>query len=175
MKVHWQPAEAVSWSSGGKRNPQMRTFLLPGNIVCHADGFGTSNRAHVTCGNCLSRMRVESPYASNNPDGVGINVDYARACLRDCLQRGEAPFASHLLYTQRGILDDSIPEERALGIEAGLCWGRFAQATVVYVDRGVSPGMAEGIARARSECRPVELRALSPETDLVDLKRRWSP
>jgi hypothetical protein len=58
MKVHWQPAEAVSWPSGGKRNPQMRTFLLPGNIVCHADGFGTSNRAHVTCGNCLSRMRV---------------------------------------------------------------------------------------------------------------------
>ena len=51
---------------------------------------------------------VESPYAGD----VERNERYARACIRDCLLRGEAPFASHLLYTQAGVLDDTIKEER---------------------------------------------------------------
>ena len=50
---------------------------------------------------------LESPFAGN----VEMNIHYARACMADCLARGEAPFASHLLYTQPGILDDDIPEE----------------------------------------------------------------
>lgn len=106
---------------------------------------------------------LESPYAGN----VEENVRYARACMRDCLLRGEAPFASHLLYTQPGVLDDGIPEERALGMEAGLVWGPPAQATVVYTDRGISRGMREGIARAERENRVVEMRTLpgwEPET-----------
>ena len=37
-------------------------------------------------------------------------MEYARACLRDSLLRGEAPIASHLLYTQPvASLDDSDP------------------------------------------------------------------
>lgn len=39
---------------------------------------------------------LESPYAGN----IEKNVAYARACVRDSLSRGEAPIASHLLYTQ---------------------------------------------------------------------------
>lgn len=42
---------------------------------------------------------VESPYAGD----VKTNVAYARAAIRDCLMRGEAPYASHLLYTQEGV------------------------------------------------------------------------
>ena len=45
---------------------------------------------------------VESPYAGD----IEANVAYARACLGDCLSRGEAPFACHLLYTQPGVLRD---------------------------------------------------------------------
>lgn len=103
---------------------------------------------------------LESPFAA--PDEVGIqrNIKFARACVKDSLDRGEAPMASHLLFTQRGILDDTIPEERRLGIEAGLSWGRVAEATIVYVNYGVSPGMKQGIDRARAEGRPVELRVL---------------
>lgn len=59
-----------------------------------------------------------------------------------------------------GILDDAKPEERALGIEAGLAWGPVAQATVVYVDRGISEGMWQGIDRAEAEGRLVEWRSL---------------
>jgi hypothetical protein len=104
----------------------------------------------------MRRVVLESPYAGD----VEENVKYARACVRDCLLRDEAPIASHLLYTQPGILDDTVPEERQMGIEAGLVWGSSAEATVVYLDRGVSHGMKYGIERAQKEGRQMEYRAL---------------
>lgn len=97
---------------------------------------------------------IESPYAGE----VEANVAYARACMLDCLRRGEAPLASHLLYTQ--MLDDLLPDERMLGIDAGLAWALRAEATVVYVDRGLSQGMQYGIAHAERHGRPVEYRSL---------------
>lgn len=90
---------------------------------------------------------LESPYAGNVIQRW-LNRRYARACVRDCLKRGDSPIASHLLFTQRGILRDNVPDERKLGIEAGLAWKRVAQASVVYVDRGVSAGMKHGIRAA---------------------------
>ena len=99
---------------------------------------------------------LESPYAGN----VELNERYARACMADCLRRGEAPFASHLLYTQPGILRDDVPEERQLGIKAGLAWGFWADATVVYTDLGISPGMGRGINDAMFEGRPIKFRQL---------------
>lgn len=104
----------------------------------------------------MRRVIVESPYAGD----IERNVAYARAAVRDCILRGEAPIASHLLFTQPSILDDAKPEERALGIEAGLAWGKVADATVVYVDLGISDGMQIGIVRANLEYRLVEFRSL---------------
>lgn len=101
-------------------------------------------------------VAVESPYAGE----VDANVAYARACLADCLRRGEAPFASHLLYTQPGVLRDEDATERALGIEAGLAFQRVVDAVVVYVDRGISRGMEQGISRAALAGLPVEYRSL---------------
>lgn len=98
---------------------------------------------------------VESPFK-----GVPEATQYARAALRDCLLRGEAPFASHLLYTQPGVLNDDVPDERFHGINAGLEWGSRADATVVYTDLGVSSGMEYGIARAERDGRPVEMRTV---------------
>ena len=108
------------------------------------------------------RVIIESPFAGD----IDTNQAYARAALRDCLLRGEAPLASHLLYTQPGVLDDSNPEERVHGIDAGLAWGCLADATVVYGDLGISTGMRYGIERAEREGRPVEYR------QLTDWKRR---
>lgn len=102
----------------------------------------------------MRRVIVESPYAGD----VEKNVAYARRCLRDCLVRNEAPLASHLLYTQ--VLNDADDTERTYGIEAGLSWVDVAEACVVYVDRGVSKGMATGIAAAREAGVPVEFRWL---------------
>ncbi len=43
---------------------------------------------------------LESPYAGH----VDANVAYARMAMHDSLLRGEAPIASHLLYTQPDVL-----------------------------------------------------------------------
>lgn len=99
---------------------------------------------------------LESPYAGD----IELNLRYARACMRDCLIRGEAPLASHLLYTQSGILDDGDPFQRKLGIDAGLVWGTFAAKTVVYTNLGISKGMQYGIDHALKNNRVVEYRSL---------------
>jgi hypothetical protein len=99
---------------------------------------------------------LESPYAGD----IDRNVEYARACLRHSLCMGESPIASHLLYTQPGVLRDESPEERKWGIAAGLIWGAVAHATVVYTDRGISSGMQHGINCANAEGRAVEYRRL---------------
>jgi len=85
----------------------------------------------------MIKVIIESPYAGD----VKRNITYAKHCMNDSLRRGEAPIASHLLYTQDGILDDDIPEERMLGINAGLAWKSVADKQVFYIDYGYSSGM----------------------------------
>lgn len=99
---------------------------------------------------------IESPFAGD----VETNIKFARACMKDSLGKGEAPFAMHLLYTQEGILDDDIPEERNWGIEAGMTWGKHASKTVVYTNLGITEGMEIGIQRAEEEGREIEYREL---------------
>ncbi len=104
----------------------------------------------------MIRVIIESPYAGD----VEGNLTYLRDCMRDCLQRGEAPFASHGLYTQPGVLDDQEPDEREQGIRAGFAWREAADKTVVYTDRGTTPGMTLGIEHARAARRPIEYREI---------------
>ena len=99
---------------------------------------------------------IESPYAGD----IERNVEYARTCMADSLARGEAPFASHLIYTQPGILRDEIPGERELGINAGFAWGKAAELTAVYEDLGYSRGMRAGIEAAKEAGRPIEYRKI---------------
>jgi hypothetical protein len=99
---------------------------------------------------------VESPYAGD----VEANVRYARLCVCDSLARGEAPYASHLFFTQPHVLDDTVPEERARGIEAGLAWAAHADLVAVYLDRGLSRGMELGILRHLSRGLPIVLRSV---------------
>lgn len=97
---------------------------------------------------------IESPFAGDRRR----NRAYLRACLHDSLNRGEFPYASHRMFTD--VLDDDRPDERALGIRAGLAWGRKADATAIYADLGISRGMALGITDASERGRPVVLRYL---------------
>lgn len=106
----------------------------------------------------MRRVIVESPYRGD----VEANITYARACVRDCILRGESPLASHLLLTQPGILNDANPAERELGIIAGLAWQTAADAVVVYTDRGISGGVELAIDRAKFYNIPVEYRSLKP-------------
>jgi hypothetical protein len=105
---------------------------------------------------------LESPYAATTPEAIARNVAYARAAMRDCLMRGEAPYASHLLYTQPSVLRDEDRAERSLGMKAGFAWHEAAEASVAYIDFGISPGMKTGMDRASKLGKPVETRRLEP-------------
>ena len=126
----------------------------------------------------MKKVVIESPYAANQDlveefmqrkrctraqaekHVLMKNIEYLRACMHDSLMRGEAPYASHALYTQPGVLDDTLPQEREHGMRAGFVWRDAADKTVVYADRGVSRGMEYGIEHAEETGHPVEYRKL---------------
>lgn len=104
----------------------------------------------------MRRVVLESPYAGD----VQRNLAYARRAMRHALELGDAPLASHALYTQRGVLDDGDPAERDLGMRAGFAWGAAADLCAVYVDRGVSAGMLRGVEAAVRAGVPVRMRSV---------------
>ena len=87
-----------------------------------------------------------------------LNEDYAKRALKDSLDRGEIPFASHLLYPQ--VLDDDLPKEREVGLKCEEEWidavlsyakqdlGQIEVIFAVYYDHGVSEGMRRTISYA---------------------------
>lgn len=105
----------------------------------------------------MKRVIIESPYAGN----VEINLRYLRACMHDSLVNyNEAPFASHGLYTQPGVLRDDDVHERAHGIGAGFAWRELADYTVVYQDFGITKGMQYGIDHAKEHGKVIVYRNL---------------
>ncbi len=115
---------------------------------------------------------IETPYSGKDEEEIRRNLLYARACVRDSLLRGETPFASHLFYTQPGILDDNIPLERDIGINAGkeLIEALPDTTTVVYQDLGISKGMQYGIDRAEHNGRNIEYRVLGNGWEAKELE-----
>lgn len=102
----------------------------------------------------MKRVNIESPLSGD----FARNIRYARLCCIDSLRRGEAPFASHLLFTQ--MLDDEQYSARRLGMQAGTAWAMVADLCAVYVDFGESAGMLEGIKVALAHRIAVERRTL---------------
>lgn len=121
----------------------------------------------------MNLVVIESPFAPSDGknETLDMNVTYARRAMADCFKRGEAPYASHLLYTQPWVLDDTIPSERSLGMRAGFHWGDLAAYRVVYIDRGVSKGMEAGIERAKKNEQPVVYRSLTPGANQTDVQK----
>lgn len=108
----------------------------------------------------MKRVILESPYAGD----VNVNEIYAELCMYDCLVNyHEAPYASHLLYTRKYVLNDDISNERELGINAGFAWRGAADLTVFYIDLGVSEGMRRGIADCEKYRRSYVTRNLPKE------------
>ena len=130
--------------AGGCRPDNYQTFWSLCRGVCEVQ----LPSGHIGRGNCETGALAAAMIARNRA--------YLAECLRDSLLRGEAPFASHGLYT--AALDDSIPEERELGILAGFAWGPAADKVVVYTDLGVSGGMRQGIKAALARGADVEYR-----------------
>ena len=115
---------------------------------------------------------LESPFAGKTPADTEANLTYLREAMADCLSREEAPFASHALYTQPGVLDDTKADEREKGVLAGFAWRKHAAKTVVYTDRGLSEGMIRGITHAVEIDHPVEFRSLTMQASVtINLSR----
>ena len=128
--------------------------------------------SHATPGSGRGKrlVIVESPFAGD----VKQNLRYLRAALRDCLLRGEAPFASHAMYTQPGVLDDDNADDRKLGMEAGFAYRDAVDVSVVYTDLGITPGMSAGIEDSKVKGRTTEYRMLGPDWDSQPIyKTRW--
>lgn len=109
--------------------------------------------SHTNCRRCMRDERRKWELARN--------LRYLRACLRDSMMRGEAPFASHAIYTQEGVMRDDLPHERKQSIEAGYAWWAGADAIIVYTDLGLSSGMHAAIERAKGREVALEMRQLS--------------
>lgn len=103
----------------------------------------------------LKRVLVESPFAPQDYEGrrlsIGFHLAYARLCVRNSVLRGEAPYPSHLLLTQPGILRDEVPEERAIGIACGDVFLPVCNTVAVYIDFGISSGMQHRISKVQSQ------------------------
>lgn len=93
------------------------------------------------------------------------NREYAKKCMLDSLRRGEAPYASHLLFDQPGLLDDTNPEERELGMLAGFAWGEVGVLRAFYTDLGMSGGMIRGAEEAKRLGQEIEYRAILSESE----------
>lgn len=123
----------------------------------------------------MRKVTIESPLAPQGERyGSGEdelkkefeeNVEYAKCAMLDCFTRGEAPFASHLLYPQ--VLDDADKAQRRAGMRAGLHISDAMDAHVVYTDLGISRGMKSGIARAEKNGKDVEMRTMKEWTRKV--------
>lgn len=90
---------------------------------------------------------IESPFGSRSPLVRKANRLYANHLMRAAFARGKVPIASHVFYTEA--LDDSVLDERLLGMAGGFLLGELGEECWIGVDLGVSSGMTEGILRAQ--------------------------
>jgi hypothetical protein len=104
----------------------------------------------------MIRVNIESPYQGD----IEANLLYLARCMRDSLYRGEAPYASHALYTLPGCLHDSRPNERELGLRAGDKFREMCHLTVFMTDYGWSDGMKRARAKCDLHGYPYEMRQI---------------
>ena len=117
----------------------------------------------------MVRVQVESPFAGKTPEEAARNKRYLAACLRDCIERCETPYASHRMLTMLGVLRDDVPAERERGIVAGFAMRWGLNGSAFYVDLGWSSGMISGWSHAAGvKADRVHLRAHMSEKVFLD-------
>ena len=100
------------------------------------------------------RVIIESPFGGE----LDRNIKYLWRCVRDSIERGEAPFASHGFYP--AVLNETLLPERELGIKLGYEWMEVATVVAFYIDYGWSPGMKKAYNRAKKLEKPIVRRKI---------------
>jgi hypothetical protein len=90
----------------------------------------------------VTRVYIASPFRGSTKEETRQNIVYARLCMRDSLERGEAPYLSHLLYTQVWAETEA---QREAGLKAGDAWREVSELVAVYTDLGVTEGMRRAL------------------------------
>ena len=91
----------------------------------------------------MKLVYICSPYRATDAETLQRNIEYAKTLTRAALLRGECPVAIHLYMTQ--CLDESIGEERKIGLAAGTEILRRCDLVIVGMKYGISEGMAAEI------------------------------
>jgi len=113
----------------------------------------------------MKRVMIESPFKATTKKDKITYYDYLRDCVKDSLDRGEAPFASHGFYTL--FLNDDVPEERRQGMTAGNKWAAKADLIAFYLDHGMSEGMMEAFNKAMVRKQIMVFRSLIHHYNIV--------
>lgn len=105
-------------------------------------------------------IEVESPYTATHEDKdvqsnmVARNIAYARLACHYVMRQGHVPIASHLFFTQPGMLDDRDPAQRKQGIDAGKHVSDILRCPAwFFMDLGWSGGMEHGKRAAERRSR----------------------
>lgn len=96
----------------------------------------------------MKLVYICSPYRATDAETLQRNIEYAKTLTRAALLRGECPVATHLYMTQ--CLDESIGEERKIGLAAGTEILRRCDLVIVGMKYGISEGMAAEIQCAKN-------------------------
>lgn len=165
----WQ-ASAERWEAWRLERAELTCFVcgedLGDSSTFAEPGVGRRHTDPEVCDPRPSRLPVllESPWSG----AVEVHKAYARAAMFDSLRRGEAPMASHLLYTQ--VLDDDDSGDRLTGMQAGWAWIGAVRFVAAYADLGISRGMRAGLRRAHAAGVQVFIR----ELDTPGLEMSWA-
>ena len=104
----------------------------------------------------MKLLYICSPYRATDAETLQRNVEYAKALTRTIFLRGDCPVTPHLYMTQ--CLDESIEEEREIGLGAGMNILRRCDGIVVGMKYGISEGMAAEIQCAKDGGMMIEYR-----------------
>ena len=96
---------------------------------------------------------VASPYGAPDQDGIDANLLFVKEAGRAVIAAGHTPVIVHLVYP--ALLDDAVPEQRALGIQMDFQLLDNCDVLAYYVHKGVSNGMDQEIRRALEKGIPV--------------------
>jgi hypothetical protein len=114
----------------------------------------------------MKLIAVESPYGSDDWQEIAENIHYLRACMHYVHLQGNAPYASHAISTQPGVLDDSDKGpggERETGIFGGQAIADRMDEKWVFMDKGMTTGMEYGYKRSGEINQPILIKELGPD------------
>jgi hypothetical protein len=120
----------------------------------------------------VKRVYIASPFRGSSAEETRQNIVYARLCMLDSLERGEAPYLSHLLYTQAWS-----EQRRSEGLAAGDAWREVADLVALYTDLGESGGMQRAVMSAVRQGIPTATRSVhwrdAGALDHLDTPAAW--